>query len=77
MEYRNAIFATLALALSSVALAGIVSSDEYARAAKSEASGLHALTEQLIGCDALAGGDATSVMAPALLSASQPETVRQ
>ncbi len=77
MEYRNGIFATLALALSSVALAGIVSSDEYARAARSEASGFHALTEQVIGCDTLAGADDAPVMAPAMLSASQPETVRQ
>jgi hypothetical protein len=45
------IFATVAVALSSVALAGIVSSEEYARAGRYEASGVHALTEQLQGQD--------------------------
>jgi hypothetical protein len=72
MGYRNGIFATVALALSSLALAGIVSTDEYAHAAKSEASGLQALTEQVVGVDA-----ASCVDGSAMLSASQPETVRQ
>lgn len=49
MELRNMIFAMVAVALSSVALAGIVSSEDYARAARVEASGVHALTEQLQG----------------------------
>ena len=72
MGYRNGIFATVALALSSLALAGIVSTDEYAHAAKSEASGLQALTEQVVGVDAASCVDGT-----AMLSASQPDTVRQ
>jgi hypothetical protein len=79
MEYRNGIFATIALALSSVALAGIVSTDEYARAAQSEASGFQALTEQLSGGEALAGADAgvPAVLAPALLSSAPSDTVQQ
>ena len=77
MEYRNGIVAAVALALSSVALAGMVASDEYARAARSEASGFHALTEQVAGGERMAGADEAPGLAPALLSASQPDTVRQ
>lgn len=63
MELRNMIFATVAVALSSVALAGIVSSEEYARAGRYEASGVHALTQQLQGQDAEAPLLATSKVA--------------
>lgn len=74
MEYRNGIFATIALALSSFALAGIVSTDEYARAARSEASGFHALTEQVMGGEPMACADEAPVLAPAMLSASASAT---
>lgn len=49
MELRNMIFAMVAVALSSVALAGIVSSEDYERAARIEVRGVHALTVQLQG----------------------------
>jgi len=75
MALRNMIFAIVAVALSSVALAGIVSSKDYARAARYEASGVHALTEQLDGSAALACADTAE---NALLSSvSEKGTVRQ
>jgi len=49
MELRNMIFAMVAVALSSVALAGIVSSEDYERAARVEVRGVQALTAQLQG----------------------------
>jgi len=47
MKYRDGIFATLALAVTSVALAGVVYTDAYSQAAKAEVSGLRALTHQV------------------------------
>ena len=44
MKFRDAIFATIALALTSVALAGVVYTDAYSHAAKAEVSGVRALT---------------------------------
>jgi hypothetical protein len=64
MELRKMIFATVAVALSSVALAGIVSSEEYALAARYEASGVHALTEQLRGPEMLNADAALLSAAP-------------
>ncbi|MGV7207320.1 hypothetical protein ACLB1G_05660 [Oxalobacteraceae bacterium A2-2] len=56
MGYRNVLFAALALAVSSLALAGVLHTDAYSQAARSEALGLQALTERLQGeamiCDA-------------------------
>lgn len=49
MGHRNGIFAVLALVASSLALAGMVYTDDYARAAQAEASGYHALTQQMSG----------------------------
>jgi hypothetical protein len=49
MKYRDGIFATLALALTSVALAAVVYTDAYSQAAKAEASGVRALTEAASG----------------------------
>ncbi|GJJ01428.1 hypothetical protein RugamoR64_19660 [Duganella rhizosphaerae] len=49
MKYRNGIFATIALALTSVALAGVVYTDAYSQAAKAEATGVRALTEAAAG----------------------------
>ncbi|MFA9219065.1 MAG: hypothetical protein ACEQSK_18435 [Sphingomonadaceae bacterium] len=71
MGYRNGIFATIALALSSLALAGVVSTEEYAHAARSEASGLQALTEQVVGGDAVCAEDAK------LLSVAPLQIARQ
>ncbi|MBY0557497.1 MAG: hypothetical protein K2P77_09870 [Burkholderiaceae bacterium] len=49
MKYRDGIFTTLALALTSVALAAVVYTDAYSQAAKAEASGVRALTEAAAG----------------------------
>ena len=46
MAYRTEIMATIGIALSAAALAAIVTTDTYALAAQTEASGVHALTEQ-------------------------------
>lgn len=43
MTYRDGLFATTALVLSSAALAGILYSDDYSQAAQSEASAYDAL----------------------------------
>ncbi|WP_432377275.1 hypothetical protein [Duganella sp. P38] len=69
MKYRDAIFATMALALTSVALAGVVYTDAYAHAAKAEISGVRALT-------LVASGD--TVCDPAnMLSSNESGTVQQ
>ena len=47
MTYRDGLFATTALVLSSVALAGILYSDDYSQAAQSEASAYDALFYQV------------------------------
>ena len=49
MGHRNGIFAVLALAMSSLALAAMVSTDAYSMAAQSEASGYNALTHEVGG----------------------------
>ena len=49
MGHRNGIFAVLALAMSSLALAAMVSTDAYSMAAQSEASGYSALTHEVGG----------------------------
>jgi hypothetical protein len=47
MKYRDGIFASIALALTSVALAGVVYTDAYSQTAKAEVSGFRALSQQL------------------------------
>lgn len=47
MAIRDGFFATIALALSSVALASIVYTDEYSHAAQAEANGYRALALQV------------------------------
>lgn len=47
MGHRDGIFAVLALAVSSLALAGMVYTDDYSRAAQAEANGFNALTQQV------------------------------
>lgn len=49
MKYRDGIFSTVALALTSFALAGVVYTDVYSQAAKAEVSGVRALTEVASG----------------------------
>ncbi|MYN41674.1 hypothetical protein GTP55_20135 [Duganella sp. FT109W] len=44
MKYRDAIFAMLTLALTSVALAGVVYTDAYSHSARAEVRGVRALT---------------------------------
>ncbi|MYM37819.1 hypothetical protein [Duganella qianjiadongensis] len=62
MKYRDGIFATVALALTSLALASVVYTDAYSQAAKAEASGVRALTEVAAGTTTLAAAE------PALLA---------
>ena len=53
MSIRDGIFTTVAVALSGVALAGLLGTDAYSQAAGAEARGLKALTMQVeMGCDA-------------------------
>lgn len=54
MAYRDGFFATIALALSSVALASIVYTDEYSHAAQAEANGYRALALQVSSDSSLA-----------------------
>ena len=49
MGHRTGIFAVLALAMSSLALAAMVSTDAYSLAAQSEASAYSALTHEVGG----------------------------
>ncbi|OEZ60373.1 hypothetical protein [Duganella sp. HH105] len=69
MKYRDGIFATIALALTSVALAGVVYTDAYSQAASAEASGVRALTEA-------AAGDTIACADTAMLS-SASDTVQR
>ena len=58
MGHRNGIFAVLALAMSSLALAAMVSTDAYSLAAQSEASAYSALTHEVCGFSLLCLNDA-------------------
>ena len=69
MKYRNGIVTTIALALTSVALASVVYTDAYSQAAKAEASGVRALTEA-------AAGDTIACADTAMLS-SASDTVQR
>ncbi|OEZ98541.1 hypothetical protein [Duganella sp. HH101] len=69
MKYRDGIFATIALALTSVALAGVVYTDAYSQAASAEATGVRALTEA-------AAGDTIACADTAMLS-SASDTVQR
>lgn len=72
MKYRDAIFATIALALSSVALAGVVYTDAYSHTAKAEAHGMRALALVASGDD-----DATACDPVTMLSSNESGTVQQ
>ena len=57
MSMRDGIFTTVAVALSGVALAGLLGTDAYSQAAGAEARGLKALSMQMgtqaaLDCDA-------------------------
>ena len=68
MESRDTVVATIALALGTLAMAGVIASGAYGQAAGAEAHGVHALTTtlaQAIGADA----------APTTLAAA-PEVAR-
>ncbi|SDF61009.1 MULTISPECIES: hypothetical protein [unclassified Duganella] len=69
MKYRDAIFATIALALTSVALAGVVYTDAYAHTARAEVTGVRALT-------LVASGDFACDPAN-MLSSNESGTVQQ
>ena len=47
MSIRDGIFTTVAVTLSGVALAGLLCTDAYSRAAGAEARGVHALSLQM------------------------------
>lgn len=49
MKAKDGIFALAAVALSAFALAGMVVTDEYAAAARTEARGMVALTQEVAG----------------------------
>jgi len=48
MKHRDGIFATVAVALSSLALAGMVYTDEFSQAASVEARGFDALRTEVL-----------------------------
>lgn len=61
MKNRDAVFATIAVALTTVMLAGVVTTDAYLQTAKAEVQGVRALTEVATG-NVLACAD-TSLLA--------------
>ncbi|MGO4377535.1 hypothetical protein [Pseudoduganella sp. RAF53_2] len=68
MGFRDGFFALVAIALSALALAGMVYTDEYSSAARAEARGVAALTHVVL----------SDASAPDLaLTASAPEAVQQ
>ena len=70
MKNRDGIFATIAVALTTVMLAGVVSTDAYMQTAKAEVQGVRALTE-------VASGDALACADTSLMSADATGTVQQ
>ena len=60
MKNLDGMFATIAIALTTVALAGVISTDAYLQTAKAEVQGVCALTEVASG-DALACADTSLV----------------
>lgn len=70
MKYRDAIFATIAVALTSAALAGVVYTDAYSHTAQAEVSGVRELT-------LVAAGDALACDPANMLSSNETGTVQQ
>ena len=64
MKYRDGIFATVVVALTSLALAGVVYTDAYSQAAKAEATGVRALTEVAAGTTLASSEPALLAIAP-------------
>ena len=60
MKNLDGMFATIAIALTTVALAGVISTDAYLQTAKAEVQGVRALTEVASG-DVLACADTSLV----------------
>jgi hypothetical protein len=59
MSMRDGIFTTVAVALSGVALAGLLGTDAYSQAAGAEARGLKALSMQVeMSCEECPQGEA-------------------
>lgn len=75
MGHRDGIIATIALVLSSVAMAGIVYTDAYTHTAQSEARGNHALM-QVVRADA-APARSSQLRPATLLSIADVETAQQ
>ena len=75
MGHRDGIFAVVALALSSLALAGMVSTDVYSHAAQAEASGYDALVAQVSHGSGMLCANEQSL--PAELSAASGKAVTQ
>lgn len=74
MAYRDGIFAIIALTLSSLALAGMLSTEAYSQAAQAEASGVDALTHQVWNADTLL---CVNTVLPASLSAASSTAIAQ
>ena len=70
MKYRDAFFATMALAATSVALAGVVYTDAYSHTAQAEVHGVRALT-------LVASGDEIKCDPVTMLSSNESGTVQQ
>jgi hypothetical protein len=69
MNNRDGVFATIAVALTTVALAGVVYTDAYLQPAKAEVQGVRALTEVASGA-VLACAD-TSLLAVDRITVTQ------
>lgn len=67
MNIRDSVVATIALALSTLAMAGVVGSGAYAQAAGAEARGVHALSTVMAH---------TLCTEPVTLAAVSPEVAR-
>ncbi|MES2260237.1 MAG: hypothetical protein V4724_17085 [Pseudomonadota bacterium] len=72
MAHRDGIFATIALALSSVALAAMLYTDAYSVAAGTEAQGYTAFAHDVIGAEYVARADNIN----GALTAAAPQAVQ-
>ncbi|KQQ36195.1 hypothetical protein ASF61_08345 [Duganella sp. Leaf126] len=63
MKNRDGIVATLAVALTTVALAGVISTDAYLQTAKAEVQGVRALTDVASGQGQVAAAAGNALMA--------------
>jgi hypothetical protein len=65
MKHRDGIIATIALTLSSFALAGMMYTDAYSAATGTEVRGVNALTHEVIGGGMVASADSVDGTASA------------